>query len=139
MDEKDRLKGSARQVAVQVLHFLATSNREFFEGNLVFEKFLCGVSLSTSMEKECLLTEKIMTESIALLQQVIRYWPALKNSSPEWLQQLFLQRKGKLIQDKGRVKLLVERKSQDILLDKLDWNISVVKIPWRKGLLFVEW
>lgn len=139
VDEKDRLKGSARQVAVQVLHFLATSNREFFEGNLVFEKFLCGVSLSTSMEKECLLTEKIMTESIALLQQVIRYWPALKNSSPEWLQQLFLQRKGKLIQDKGRVRLLVERKSQDILLDKLDWNISVVKIPWRKGLLFVEW
>ncbi len=139
VDERDRLKRSARQAAVQVLHFLATSNREFFEGNLVFEKFLCGVSLSAPMEKECLLTEKIMTESIALLQQVIRYWPALKNSSPEWLQQLFLQRKGKLIQDKGRVKLLVERKSQDILLDKLDWNISLVKIPWRKGLLFVEW
>lgn len=139
VDERDRLKRSARQAAVQILHFLATSNREFFEANLVFEKFLCGVSLSTPMEKKCLLTEKIMTESIALLQQVIRYWPALKNSSPEWLQQLFLQRKGKLIQDKGRIKLLVERKSQDILLDKLDWNISVVKIPWRKGLLFVEW
>jgi hypothetical protein len=139
IDQKGAIKNDARQVAIQVLHFLATSNREFFEGNLVFEKFLCGAALNEPIERESLLTESIMAECTAMLQQVIHHWPALKNSSPGWLQQLFLQRRGKLVKKEGRAKLRVERMPQDTLLDALDWNISLVQIPWHKELLFVEW
>lgn len=138
-DDKGHLKSDAHQKAIQAVHFLATSNREFFEANMVFEKFLCGLPLDEPVEKECLLTEKDKSECIVLLQQVIHHWHALKNSSSEWLQQLFLQRKGKLIVSDKQVKLMIERQSQDVLLEKLDWNISVVKIPWIDKLIYVEW
>jgi len=139
LDEKDRIKKSALHLAVQTLHYLATGNCDFFEGNLIFEKFLCGVSLTIPVERESLLSEKIKEESMQLLTEVISQWPALKNSSPDGLRQLFIQRNGKLIREGHGFKLLMERKAQDILLDKLSWNISLAKIPWRKELLFVEW
>ncbi len=139
LDEKDRIKKSALHLAVQTLHYLATGNCDFFEGNLIFEKFLCGVSLAMPVKRESLLSEQIKEECGQLLREVIRQWPALKNSSPDGLRQLFIQRNGKLIREERSFKLLMERKAQDILLDKLSWNISLAKIPWRKELLFVEW
>lgn len=139
LDSKGQIINSELQRAVQTLHFLATGNQDFFEGNLVFEKFLCGVPLKMPVERESLLSEKIKAESLQLLTEVIRQWPALKNTSPEGLRQMFFQRNGKLIQKDSGFKLIVERKAQDVLLDKLSWNISLVKIPWRKELLFVEW
>lgn len=139
LDEKGQIIKSVRQVAVQTLHFLATGNEEFFEGSLVFEKFLCGVPLKMPVEKESLLSEKIKAESQQLLTEVIRQWPALKSTSPDGLRQMFFQRNGKLVQKDSGFKLIVERKAQDVLLDKLNWNISLVKVPWRKELLFVEW
>lgn len=139
LDEKNRIKKSALHLAVQTLHYLATGNCDFFEGDLLFEKFLCGVSLAMPVERESLLSEHIKEECGQLLREVIRQWPALKNSSPDGLRQLFIQRSGKLMQEEYSFKLLMERKAQDILLDKLSWNISLAKIPWRKELLFVEW
>ncbi|MDD4631013.1 MAG: contractile injection system tape measure protein [Proteiniphilum sp.] len=139
LDEKERIKKSAYHVAIQALHYLATGNCDFFEGDLLFEKFLCGVSLAMPVERESLLSEHIKEECGQLLREVIRQWPALKNSSPDGLRQMFIQRNGKLRQEERNFKLLMERKAQDILLDKLSWNISLTKIPWRKELLFVEW
>lgn len=139
LDEKDIIKPEALQEAVQTLHYLATGNEEFFEGNLVFEKFLCGIPLKMPVERKSRLTEPTKSETIQLLKEVIRQWPALKNTSPGGFQQMFLQRNGKLFKKEKNYKLIVERKAQDILLDKLDWNISLVKIPWLKELVFVEW
>ncbi len=139
LDGKGQIRNSKLHLAVQTLHFLATGNEEFFEGNLVLEKFLCGMSLKMPVEKESLLTKKIKAESLQLLTEIIRRWAVLKNTSPDGLRQMFFQRNGKLIQKDANFKLIVERKAQDILLDKLRWNISLVKIPWRKELLFVEW
>ena len=139
LNEKGQIKNSEFHVAVQTLHFLATGSHDFFEGNLVFEKFLCGVPLKMPVEKESLLSEKIEAESLQLLTEVIRHWPALKNTSPEGLRQMFFQRNGKLIQKDKNFRLIVERKAQDILLDKLNWNISLVKLPWSNELLYVEW
>jgi len=139
LDEKGQIKGSARHVAIQSLHFLATGDCDFFECDLLFEKFLCGVPLMMPVIRESLLSETIKEECSQLLCEVIRQWTALKNSSPDGLRQLFIQRNGKLIREEHHYKLLMERKAQDILLDKLSWNSSLAKIPWRKELLFVEW
>ncbi len=139
LDKKGQIKNSKTQLAVQTLHFLASGEEDFFEGNLILEKFLCGVPLKNPVARESLLSEKIKEECQHLLNETIRQWPALKNSSAEGLQQMFLQRNGKLIQQDRNFKLIVERKAQDLLLDKLNWNISLVKIPWRKELLYVEW
>lgn len=139
LDERGQIKESARHMAIQALHYVATGHCAFFEGDLLFEKYLCGVSLAMPVESENLLSEHTMEESSQLLHEVIRQWPALKNSSPDGLRQLFIQRNGKLMQEERSFKLLMERKAQDILLDKLSWNSSLAKIPWRNELLFVAW
>jgi hypothetical protein len=126
-------------LAVQTLHFLATGNEDVFEGNLLFEKFLCGVPLKMPVQKKSLLTETIKTEANFLLEEVVRYWPALKNTSADGLREAFIQRDGKLFQEDTKYKLIVERKAQDVLLEKLSWNISVIKLPWISKILFTEW
>ncbi|MCY1718973.1 contractile injection system tape measure protein [Prolixibacteraceae bacterium Z1-6] len=139
ISENDKIREEAKLKAVQALHFLATGNDVFFEGNLIFEKFLCGVALNTPIPKSCLLSHKVVKECDNLLRQVIKYWQALKNTGPDGLRQMFIERDGKLIQKEHGFKLIVERKVQDILLDKLQWNISLIKLPWKDDLLFVEW
>jgi hypothetical protein len=126
-------------LAVQALHFLATGTENAFEGNLVFEKFLCGVPLKIPIQKQSLLTDQIKNEANELLIEVVRYWPALKNTSADGLRQLFIQRDGKLIQEDTKYRLIVERKAQDLLLERLTWNISVIKLPWISNILFTEW
>ena len=126
-------------VAVQSLHYLATGNENVFEGNLVFEKFLCGVPLKFPVQQKSLLTDSIKEEATVLLNEVVKNWPALKNTSADGLRQMFIQRDGKLIQKEDNFKLIVERKAQDVLLEKLNWNISMIKLPWISKILFTEW
>jgi len=128
-----------RELAVQTLHYLATGSEEFFEGNLVFEKFLCGLSLSMPIPRKSRLTDEIRKEAEIMLAEVIKNWSELKNTSPDGLRQMFLQRDGKLIQNDKNFKLIIERKAQDILLDKLSWNISIIKLKWLTEMLFVDW
>ena len=91
------------------------------------------------MPSEIILSKQEMDESTALLQSVINYWPSLKNTSIEGLQQTFLQRKGKLITTDTGWQLTVEQKTVDVLLNKLPWGFSTVKLPWMTGFLNVEW
>ncbi len=133
------VKTDKLDVAVQSLHYLATGDENFFEGNLIFEKYLCGVLLKIPIPIESQLTEIIKDETIILLKEAIKKWPALKNTSPDGLRQMFIHRDGKLYKNENSCKLIVERKAQDILLEKLNWNISIVKFPWNNELLFVEW
>ncbi|MBN1985806.1 MAG: hypothetical protein JW761_05845 [Prolixibacteraceae bacterium] len=138
-DSKGKIKQNKTHVAVQVLHFLATGNENVFEGNLVFEKFLCGIPLKTAIQKESLVTPKIRKESKTLLEAVVKNWPALKNTSPDGLRQMFLQRKGILIQNEHSFKLIVERMTPDVLLEKISWNLSLIKLPWMQKLLYIDW
>jgi len=139
LNQKGEIKVKYRFCAVQALYFLATGSEEFFESNMILEKFLCGISLSEPILVQNLLDAKVKNEVENLLQQVVRSWPALKNTSPDGLRQMFVQRDGKLTQKEKGFKLIVERKAQDVLLEKLQWNISLVKLPWKDELLFVEW
>jgi len=126
-------------LAVMSMHFLATGSEIAFEGNLVFEKFLCGVPLKMPIQKQSLLTDLIKNEANELLIEVVRHWPALKNTSADGLRQMFIQRDGKLFQEDDKYKLIVERKAQDVLLESLSWNIAVIKLPWISNILFTEW
>ncbi|WP_319502429.1 contractile injection system tape measure protein [uncultured Draconibacterium sp.] len=139
LDEEGNIKSEDRFKAVQALHYCATGNKQFFEGDLVLEKFLCDVPLQKTVPAISLLNESIKKEADNLLRELIKNWPALKNTSPDGLREMFVKRSGKLIQKDRNFKLIVERKTQDILLEKLQWNISIIKLPWKKELIFVEW
>lgn len=139
LDEAGKIKKDQRFKAVHAIHYCATANDQFFEGDLVLEKFLCDVPLKTPLPASSLLNEAIKEEADNMLRELIKNWPALKNTSPDGLRELFVNRSGKLIQKDRNFKLIVERKTQDILLEKLQWSISIIKLPWKKELIFVEW
>jgi hypothetical protein len=139
VNEKGRIRKEHLFHVVQAIHYCATCVDTFFESDLIFEKYLCGLPLNKPIPKRSLLNKEIKEEADNMITQVIRNWPALKNTSIDGLRQMFIQREGKLIQTEKGCRLIVERKAQDILLESLQWNISIVKLPWKDDLLFVEW
>lgn len=108
-----------------------------FEWPLI--KVLCGLEVSDSVEYLAVLSDAEKLECNAMLQQVVDYWVALKQTSIEGLQQTFVQRFGKLSVNENGWLLQVEQKTVDILKDRLPWGVSMVKLPWMKQLLTVEW
>jgi Contractile injection system tape measure protein len=131
---------SAQQTAIYLLHYLATRQTDAPEYELVLPKLLCGWLLNEPVNREIELPTAALMEGEHLLQTAINYWQALKSTSPDGLRQGFLQREGKLTRSSdGNWKLQVEQKSIDILLSRLPWGLSMVKLPWMDELLIVEW
>ena len=129
----------ARQKAILLLHFLATGERHPAEYSLVFAKMLCGYAVEMPLPGELQLEEEHCAEGLMMLDNVVQRWERLGNSSTDGLREGFLQRKGKLFNRGGRLILQVESSGIDVLLDYLPWNIGLVKLPWLKDLLYVEW
>jgi hypothetical protein len=78
-------------------------------------------------------------EADHLLAAVIEHWGALGTASPDGLREGFLQREGKLEKRQSGWFLHIENKTLDILLDRLPWNLSLLKLPWMEEILKVEW
>lgn len=130
----------ARQTAMYLLHYLATGQTSAPEYELVLPKLLCGWPLNEAISPDIYLPEEALSEAEDLLQTVINYWEALKNTSPDGLREGFLQREGKLTHTGNQQwKLQVEQVAIDVLLSRLPWGISMVKLPWMDELLTVEW
>jgi len=129
----------ARQQAIYLIHYLATGQRTAPEYELLLPKMLCGYALEMPLPHDILLTDEACAEGGLLLQNVVQRWEKLKNSSVDALREGFLQRNGKLYNRNDRLSLQVEGSSIDVLLDFLPWNLSLVKLPWLKDILYVEW
>jgi Contractile injection system tape measure protein len=131
---------SAQQTAIYLLHYLATKQTDAPEYELVLPKLLCGWPLNEPVSRGLDLPATALTEGENLLQTVINYWDALKSTSPDGLRDGFLQRAGKLTRsDDGNWKLQVEQQAIDILLSRLPWGLSMVKLPMMDDILIVEW
>ncbi len=139
LNERKQLMTNKQQKAVQLLHYLATGEETDMEFNLTFEKYLCGLPFETLLTRLTEINSADKQECDEVLRSMVNFWPALKNTSPDGLRQIFFHRNGKLDLHTSPHKLYIERKAQDVLLDKLQWNISIVKLPWMDDLLFVEW
>ena len=126
-------------LAIHLLHYIATKKEEQYENTMAFEKFLCGVPIQQSIQREKPISKELKKQVDKLLGAVLHNWKVLQNSSHDLLRYEFLQRQGKLCLDDEHPKLIVERKTQDILLDKIPWNIALCKLPWRKKIIFTDW
>jgi hypothetical protein len=130
---------TCQQIAIYLLHYLATRQTTPPEYELVLPKFLCGWHLDEPVHCPEL-PDTALTEAEHLLQTVIDYWTALKSTSPDGLREGFLQRQGKLTRTGDKTwKLQVEKQAIDVLLSRLPWGVSMVKLPWMDNLLTVEW
>ncbi len=65
----------------------------------------------------------------------------LGNTSVEALRNTFLKRKAKLSYERNRSTWLlqVEKKGYDICVEHLPWPLSIIKLPWMKENLIVDW
>ena len=126
-------------MAVHALQYLVTGKQHPEEFYLPLNKILCGMDVSSTLPQDIELTEDCKTACDDLLGAVIGHWTALKNTSPEGLQETFLNREGKLTFKDGQWTLVVERKTIDILMDRIPWSISMIKHSWMKQMINTEW
>jgi hypothetical protein len=75
----------------------------------------------------------------ALVKAMIAQWTMIKDSSVAALRETFLQRKGRLARKDGNWELRVERKSVDVLVDRVPWSFSVIYNAWMPHPLHVSW
>lgn len=129
----------SHQKALYLLHYLTTGETSAEECELVIPKVLTAYPLEEPVEKNILLSNGEREEADHLLQEVIRQWNKLKNTSPDELRGGFLQRRAKLYTKNDSLHLQFEAEAIDILLDYLPWNLSIIKLPWMQDFLRVEW
>ncbi|WP_348799264.1 contractile injection system tape measure protein [Flavobacterium adhaerens] len=128
-----------KEMAAHILHYVATKKEQDYEHAMIFEKFLCGIPIHQPIRREITIDHLHKIQIEEMLQAVVQHWNALKSTSTDLLRNEFLQREGKLDIQDGNPRLSVEKKTQDILLNKIPWNISVVKIPWIEKLIYTDW
>jgi contractile injection system tape measure protein len=129
----------ACQKAVLLLHFLATGLTEADEFELTLQKILCGLPPDKPVPRYLEISEQEIAECDHLLLSVMSHWPPLKNTSIAGLRTSFLQREGQLSLKEAGWFLQIEHKTIDILLDKMPWGFSMIKLPWMPFMLSVEW
>jgi len=139
LHEKRFIDAVAQQRAVLLLYYLATGETVAAEFNLGLQKILCGFPPEEALEASIGLSEKETEESANLLRAVIDYWPPLKNTSIKGFQITFLQRDGRISTTNEGKLLRVEQKAVDVLLGKLPWGYSTIRLPWMQEMLNVEW
>ena len=127
------------ELCAHLLHYIATGKTNAPEYNMAFEKFLCNISMNQTINRHIKLSRKHKTQAKNLIESVQYNWSSMKNSSAALLQNEFFQRSGKLVVTDQDYTLTVERKTQDILLEKLAWGIGLVRLPWKEKFMFVNW
>jgi hypothetical protein len=130
---------TARQRAVLLLYYLATGKSKAAEFDLTLPKILCGYPMEETLPATLILTKKEKTESRNLLEAVINHWSPLKNTSIKGLRNTFFERDGKLTKKENGWQLTVEQKTIDVLLGKLPWGYSTIRLPWMQEILNVDW
>lgn len=127
------------ELCAHLLHYIATGKTNAPEYDMIFEKFLCNIPIHQTINRHIKLSRKHKSQAKKVIESVQHNWAPMKKSSVALLQNEFFQRTGKLVITDSDDTLIVERKTQDILLEKLSWGIGLVKLPWQKKFIFVNW
>lgn len=126
--------------AVFVLQYLINEAELMPEHLLILNKVLVGLDGNDVIPRSYSLTDLEKKECEMCLQTIIKQWKQMKNTSIATFRRTFLQRGGFLeFRNDNKCFLLVEKAPIDVLLSTLPWGLSIVKFPWSKILLFVEW
>ncbi len=134
VDEEGQFK------AVIMLHFLATGSLEPpEEQELSVCKLLAGLRADDPVPVLIGLNAHQRKEGEGLLEAVIANWATLKKTSPSGLRKTFLNRSGFLRRDDQGWRLKIERETMDVLIDRIPWGISTIRLSWQPKMIFVEW
>lgn len=127
------------QQALYIVHYLSMGNTIAEEHELTIAKVLCAYPLDEPVDNDIEIKREMLNEAVEMIGAALQQWDKLQNTSPAGLREGFLQRNGKLHSKSGTINLQVEKSAIDVLLDYLPWNLSMIKLPWMKDILRVEW
>ncbi|MCR1024517.1 contractile injection system tape measure protein [Cellulophaga baltica] len=125
--------------AMHLINYLCTGKESAMEFDLNIEKLLCGLPLNAPLPQNAHLTADEMREADLLLESIIEHWGVLKNTSINGLRKAFLLRECIITDNNTDWQINMERKTADVLLDKLPWGFSVIILPWNDYQIYVEW
>lgn len=125
--------------AVHILQYMATGEEETPEHELMLNKLLCGLEVTVPIPLGFSISDTEKEECRNLLQVIVDRWTALKGTSVETIQATFLRKEGILTKEEKGWVLKVERNTVDMLMDKLPWAISIVRLPWNEETIYTEW
>jgi hypothetical protein len=125
--------------AVLLLHHLATGEAEAPEYALLLEKVLCGLEPHAMHYPSGAVDKWEMDEASQLLDAAIAHATCFGEITGDGLRGSFLARPGIVSTRDGAWLLRVERRTEDILLDRLPWTMQWVRLPWMQAPMWVEW
>lgn len=128
-----------RNRAVYLLQFLVYNQTEYPEYEMVLNKLLTGIPAEIHLTPVEELSEEEKTMTQSLLHGMIHNWEKVRNSSPEGLQETFLQREGILTFKEEFYHLQVEKKGVDVLMQTIPWKFNTIKLMWMEKPIHVDW
>lgn len=129
---------AAREHAVRLFAYLTFGDELTPEYDLLLPKLLCGMAWEDPLAL-IEFTDAERTACDQLLGAVLTHWSALKSNSVGWMRAQFFLRSAKLEQLDSNWRLTVERRAQDVLLDRLPWGLGVIRLPWMQAPVYVHW
>lgn len=138
-ENKVWLTEETQERAIALTQYMVTGLELTPEFDLLLNKLLVGYPVEKTLPLEIVLSDFEKQEADDVLNSVIKHWTALKNTSIEALRSTFLKRDGKFSNNDSGWKLKVEQRTVDILMSRLPWGLSIVKTPWMKNIMKVEW
>ena len=140
LTEEKRFKDeAAAHRAVGLLQYIAAADESPPEYLLPLNKVLCGIAPDEVFDFGPDITPEEIEECTDLLAAVIHQAPILREMSIPGFRGSFLLRKGQLGSRDGNWLLRVERETYDVVLDRFPWSVHLVKLPWMKAMMQVEW
>jgi hypothetical protein len=139
MAEDRFVSDESRFKAVNLLQYVATGNTQNEEHHLVLNKVLCGLHPSDPIPTalEISTEEKQVVEG--MIQAMISHWPVIGESSVDGFRGNWVVRDGLLSEESDHWELSVEKRAYDLLLDQSPFSFSIIKYPWMKNALKVNW
>ncbi len=132
----------ARDRAIHQIYYLTNDAASNDETQLALAKVLCGCAPEAPVQRAKDLkapSKAARREATAVLEALIANWPALKSTSIDGLREAFLQRTGRLERSDSGWRLRVEPSGVDILLARLAWSSSLVRLRWMEHILYIDW
>ncbi len=125
--------------AVHLLQYLADGRLDAPEPELVLNKLLCGQAPAVPVARRLEAGPEDLALCDGLMDAVLANWPGMQNTNADGLRETFLQREGRLRHVDGQWQLKVQRRTLDVLTDRIPWSFAVVYHKWMREPIHVTW
>lgn len=124
---------------VHLLQYIADGSCDRPEPLLVLNKLLCGLPTAQPIEPWIEPSDADRVTCDGLIAAIIAGWPSIANSSPAALRETFFRREGRLQRCGEGWRLRVQRRTLDVLVDRIPWSFALVCHRWMTDPVHVEW